>query len=156
MAEAASAKKVINIVIPRISSLETDLISEDNDRRWAAAAKLSEYVKSAPHELWPLVIRHGSSDVDDLRQAVATCILEHVLEHHFTRYFPALKSAIDKGNKNLFDTFSSCWKFGQSETPENSKEWDGLLAAHGISKQVKRSRPARSGKAKRRSAAKPR
>jgi hypothetical protein len=109
--------------------LERDLASRDEGRRWAAAAELSEFTKKAPEALWPIILKHGASGDADLRQAVATCLLEHVLEYHFAHYFPLLEIEIKKGNANLRDTFSSCWKFGQSEQPENSKKWDRLLSA---------------------------
>jgi hypothetical protein len=57
------------------------LASISEPERWAAAA--TEYVYTDPDRIWPLAIRFGSSDILDIRQAIASCVLEHVLEHHF-------------------------------------------------------------------------
>lgn len=105
----------------RIAALEAGLISADNAGRWSAAAELSEFVVEYPDLLWPLVVRQGSSEHEDLRMAIATCVLEHILEHHFDEYFPKLESAIRSGNAALKRTLARCWKFGDSEVPSNSE-----------------------------------
>ena len=126
---AGSSTARVKTTASNFRILERELASRDESRRWAAAAELSEFTKKAPAALWPIILKHGASNDPDLRQAVATCLLEHVLEYHFDRYFPLLEKEIEKGNINLRDTFSSCWKFGQSEKRKNSKRWDRLLNA---------------------------
>jgi hypothetical protein len=63
-----------------------------------------------------LVVRFGSSDVLDVRQAIASCALEHILEHHFEMFFPRLEGEIRGGNGNLRDTLKLSWKLGRAET----------------------------------------
>ena len=55
--------------------------------------------------------------------AVATCILEHLLEYHFTPYFERVAAAVRAGDRLLGDTLSSCWLFGQSELPTNKRRF---------------------------------
>jgi hypothetical protein len=116
-------KKVTDTIL----KLERDLISDVEPTRWKAAADLGKLVESAPESLWPLVLRHGSSEDEDLRSAVATCILEHLLEYHFDKFFPKLEAEITEGNVNLRDTLAVCSKFGQAELPQNASKWDLLL-----------------------------
>jgi hypothetical protein len=104
--------------------LESDLETE----RWSAAAALGEYVFEYPDRAWPLVVRFGSSDIEDTRQAIATCVLEHILEHHFEAFFPLLEAEIAKGNENLIDTLQLCSKFGQSLEPSHTERWESFLA----------------------------
>lgn len=118
-----------------IKALEKDLASRDEKKRWKAAADLSDYVEKHPSKLWPLVVKYGSSGNEDLRMAVATCILEHVLQYHFGQYFPKLEKLLLAGNRNLRDTFSSCWKHGQSESKKNSKRWEELLDKTGTQRE---------------------
>ncbi len=113
-----------------IRRLEALLESPARDQRWEAAAQLTDFATSKPYLVWPIVVRLGSSADEDLRQAVATCILEHVLEHYFVKYFPLLEKEIERGNPNLRDTLKLSWKLGQAETPENAKRWDKLLEDH--------------------------
>jgi hypothetical protein len=100
--------------------------SNDEQERWSAAADLGEYVFDQPQQVWPLVLRFGSSEIEDARQAFATCVLEHLLEHHFDVFFPLLQSEIEKGNDNLADTFRLCWKLGQSLDPARLQQWEFL------------------------------
>lgn len=110
-----------------LSALETELLSSDHERRWSAAVALGKFVESNPDALWPIVQRNGSSDDEDIREAVATCILEHLLENHFDRTFDRLEEEIRGGNANLRDTLSLCWRFGQSKDPERAARWDRLV-----------------------------
>ena len=71
-----------------LRTLEDGLASGSESDRWAAAAELGEFVFEHPDSVWPLVLRFGSSDVEDVRQAIATNVLEHILEHHFDSFFP--------------------------------------------------------------------
>jgi hypothetical protein len=96
------------------------------DRRWQALIEVAEFVATEPELLWRFVQRWGASDDDDVRAAVAACLLEHLLEHHFDRLFPRVEQAV---RDPLFaDTFSLCWKYGQSALPANAARFDALRA----------------------------
>lgn len=111
-----------------LSALNHQLQIGSESERWAAAAELGEYVYEHPAEVWPLVLRHGSSEVEDMRSAIATNVLEHILEHHFDKFFPLLEQEILKGNENLRATLRLCWKFGQSLDPARARRWEALSA----------------------------
>ena len=70
-----------------LKKLDADLGSQDEDVRWQAAIALGELCESEPELIWPLVLKWGSSENEDVRDAVATCMLEHILEFHFVKYF---------------------------------------------------------------------
>lgn len=114
--------------VEKLRSLERRIESENESDRWAAAAELSEYVFEQPDLIWPMVPRLGSSEVEDIRQAIATNALEHILERHFEAFFPALESEISKGNENLRDTLRLCWKFGESLEPSRARRWEALVS----------------------------
>jgi hypothetical protein len=78
--------------LPDLKTIRQQLSSDDEKERWRGAADLGEYVFDHPEEAWPLVLEFGSSAVEDTRSAIATCVLEHILEHHFDVYFPVLGS----------------------------------------------------------------
>lgn len=95
------------------------------DPRWLALIEVGDLIEDHPDEVWPFVLRWGSHPDDDIRAAVAACLLEHLLEHHFEAYFPLVQNAV---MDPLFaDTFSLCWKFGQAEIPENAERFDRLI-----------------------------
>lgn len=88
--------------------------------RWQALGILGRYPKTHPAELWPLVVKWGTSGVEDIRIGVACCLLEHVLEHHFAEYFPKA-AAVAERNARFLQVLSTCWPFGQTEFARNAR-----------------------------------
>src|SRR5207248_1760844 len=111
-----------------LERLDLDMASVDKNRRWQAAIALGEFCEDAPQVIWPLVLKWGSSSEADTRTAIATCVLEHILEHHFAEFFPLVCDVIDKGDRAFCDTFSQCWQFGQAQAPENASLFTRLQA----------------------------
>ena len=105
------------------------------DPRWQAIITVGEFVESHPEIVWAFVERWGKHPNKDLRAAIATCLLEHLLEFHFALVFP-LVERLAQTSKRFADTFSICGKFGQSETPGNSAKFDRLRRAIRKSKWV--------------------
>ena len=62
--------------------------------RWQAAIALGEFCQTDPEAIWPLTVKWGSSNDADVRAAVGTCVLEHILEYHFSTYFPKVTRLI--------------------------------------------------------------
>lgn len=110
--------------------LDAALSGTDDSVRWSAATELSDYAEENPDFIWPLVIKHGSSSDGDLRSAIATCALEHILEHHFAEYFDRLADAMAQRNSKLALTFGCCWKLGEARLADNAQRWDDLLRKH--------------------------
>lgn len=111
-----------------LREINTGLASISEETRWAAAHAATDFIDKSPMETWHLVVTHGSSADEDTRMAVATCILEHLLEKHFDTFFPLLEQEIDSGNANLGDTLNLCWKLGDAMNTSNAKRWDMLIA----------------------------
>ncbi len=97
--------------------------SASSDTRWQGAILVGEFCESHPDLVWPGVARWGCSRRADTRMAVATCILEHLLEYHFSPFFDRVAAAVRAGDSLLGDTLSSCWLFGQSELPTNKRRF---------------------------------
>jgi hypothetical protein len=100
---------------------------EESDPRWQAIIKVEDFIPEEPDAVWSFILRWGTSPDEDLRTAVATCLLEHLLEYHFSRFFPQVQEAV-RNNPLLADTFSRCWKFGQAKEEDNAKRFDRLQA----------------------------
>jgi hypothetical protein len=99
----------------------------DEDPRWQAIIRIGAFIPTHPEEVWAFVERWGPSEDEDLRAAIGTCLLEHLLEHHFDSIFPRVERKVLEGP--LFaETFAICHKFGQSLRPTNSERWDALRA----------------------------
>jgi len=111
-----------------LKGIERDLGSKDEDTRWQAACALSEYCESEcdAELIWPLIVKWGSHENEDVRAAIGTCVLEHVLQYHFDKYFEKCAEIIRSGSLMFGFTFSMCGKFGQSRDPINSRRMDGL------------------------------
>ncbi|WP_309709775.1 hypothetical protein [Armatimonas sp.] len=96
--------------------------AEGPDPRWQAIITLEPLIHSVPEVLWPFIARWGSHPDEDLRTAIATCLLEHLLEYHFTEYFPRVE-ALTRSNPLFAKTFQVCSKFGQTTQPQNKKRF---------------------------------
>lgn len=114
--------------LPDLLHIDAALKSEIDQQIWEAAEILGEYAENNPWIIWPLTIKYASSLNSEVRQAIATCVLEHILEYHFDQFFDEIERAIKGGDLLLRDTLSGCWKFGKSKLPHNRDRWDILLS----------------------------
>jgi hypothetical protein len=95
------------------------------DPRWQRIIEIGTYVDSDPEPIWEFVARWGNHQDEDLRSAIATCLLEHLLGHHFDLIFPRVQRLVE--TDGLFaNTFMMCWKLGQAELLQNSQRFDAL------------------------------
>ncbi len=98
------------------------------DRRWQAISAVGEFIDREPEAVWSFIKRWGGSANGDLRAAIATCLLEHLLENHFDRFFERVERAA-RADRLFADMVCTCWKFGQAGEPERAARFDRLLAA---------------------------
>jgi hypothetical protein len=106
------------------------------DPRWEAIMRVGEFIDTQPDAVWQFAHQWGKHAHRDLRSAVATCLLEHLLEHHFELVFPRVRNA-SLESVRFADTFSSCWAFGQAKTSQNAARVKRLQS------QLRRSRAAK-------------
>jgi hypothetical protein len=97
------------------------------DPRWQAIIEVGNFVEHEPEVIWPFVLKWGSHEDDDVRAAVATCLLEHLLEYHFDLLFGRVEEAA-RANVWFAKTTAQCWKFGEAKEPEHAARFDNLLA----------------------------
>lgn len=102
------------------------------DPRWQAILCVAEHIQEHPEEVWRFARRWGAHASADLRAAIATLLVEHLLEVHFSRIFPLVAEACHESAR-FADTVSRCWALGQARRPQNMKrlrtlsdELDGL------------------------------
>jgi hypothetical protein len=98
----------------------------EKDPRWQAIIEISQFVPEEPTAIWPFVLKWGSSEDADLRAAIATCLLEHLLEHHFDLISPRVEAAA-RSNVCFGDTTARCWKFGEASETTRAARFDRLL-----------------------------
>ncbi len=97
------------------------------DPRWQAIIAVGEFTKEEPEAVWRFIEKWGVSPDDDLRSAVATCLLEHLLEHHFARFIDRVENAA-VAHPLFADTVLQCWNIGESELTANAERLDRLKA----------------------------
>ena len=100
-------------------------------------------IKTQPEAVWEFTHRWGKHSQADLRVAVATCLLEHLLEHHFELLFPRVRRAAVESPR-FANTFEMCWQLGQAKRSENAARFDRLKRALSRQQLAKRSRVRRS------------
>lgn len=91
------------------------LRDRSSDVRWQAAILIGEFIEEKPELVWTVTHNCVTNADDDLKDALACVLLEHLLEHHFDVIFPLVEREIVKGNSDLLDVLSRCWPFGQAE-----------------------------------------
>ena len=96
------------------------------DPRWQAIIDVGAFAPSHPDEVWVFVAKWGRHRSSDLRAAIATCVLEHLLEHHFRRIFPRAAD-LARINRNFARTLAMCWLLGQAKRPTNAKVFVNLV-----------------------------
>jgi hypothetical protein len=125
----ASAKhnKVIN-AIKRAGKIlpGTPAPVGEEDPRWQAIIAIEEFVETQPEAVWPFVQRWGKHPNPDLRAAVATCLLEDLLQHHFDLIFPPVEHEV-RISRRFHDMLKMCYKLGKAEKPHNAAKIDRLL-----------------------------
>lgn len=96
------------------------------DPRWQAIIAVGEFVESEPEDVWTFVLRWAASPDSNLRDAVATCLLEHLVEHRFDQFIERIEHHAQ--TDALFaDTVSRCWQFGQAAESMRAARWKRLL-----------------------------
>lgn len=98
---------------------------EGQDPRWQAVIAVGEHIETDPEAVWSFIRRWGGHPQEDLRTAIATCLLEHLLEQHFAAYFPRVEQAA-LADALFGDTFRRCSQFGQAETLGNAERFEAL------------------------------
>jgi hypothetical protein len=102
-------------------------VEEGEDPRWQAIIAVEEYIESEPEAVWNFIRQWGGHPQEDLRDAIATCLLVHLLEYHFAVYFPQVEE-LALCEALVRDTFLRCWQFGQSTEEDNSTRFQALRA----------------------------
>jgi hypothetical protein len=108
--------------------LDLPPVEEGHDPRWQAIIDVGEHLPSDPANIWQFIEELSDTPDEDLQAAVATCLLEHLLEYHFDQYFPEVER-LTRSSPHFAKTFSICSAFGQSELPENRARFDALKEA---------------------------
>lgn len=97
------------------------------DPRWHAIIAVGAFLDSDPDRVWSFILEWGRNDDGDVRGAIGTCLLEHLLERHFDSFFERVVVAAE-ADANFADTVATCWKFGQATELEKSARFDAFIA----------------------------
>src|ERR1700693_714600 len=97
------------------------------DARWQAVIEISNFAPQEPEAIWPFVLKWGAHEDEDVRAAIATCLLEHLLESHFDLLFPRVEAAA-RSNVWFAKTTVQCWKLGEAKEPTRAARFDRLCA----------------------------
>jgi hypothetical protein len=96
------------------------------DPRWQVIIAIAAYIEDEPEPVWSFVERWGQYPDEDLCSAIATCLLEHLLESHFDLLFPRAER-LALTNPWFAHAVGMCWRLGEAESPENAARMKELL-----------------------------
>jgi hypothetical protein len=108
-----------------LSSVPGPAADGHEDPRWQAVIAVAKFIEAHPLEVWGFVSRWGCSRDEDLRIAIATCALEHLLEHHFELIFPEVQ-ALAGESAHFADTVRTCWAFDREMPSMNAAKLRAL------------------------------
>ena len=95
------------------------------DPRWQAIIRVAQFIESEPEDVWAFTLRWAKHPQTDVRAAVATCLLEHLLDAHFDLIFPRVRAAAMQ-SKRFAETLGMIWFFGDAATPDQRKAIERL------------------------------
>ena len=95
------------------------------DPRWEVIIEVSEFIESNPNEVWAFAKRWASHEQRDLQAAIATCLIEHLLEFDFATFFP-LAAVEAKASRSFAQALSLVWVSGD-EGSLDSEQLQQLL-----------------------------
>jgi hypothetical protein len=98
----------------------------EEDPRWQVILKIGDFVEEEAEAIWPFALKWGSHEDADLRAAIATCLLEHLLGHHFDLIFPRVEAAA-RSNVLFADTTAMCWKVDEAKETTRAERFDRLI-----------------------------
>ena len=81
------------------------------DPRWQAIIAVAGFIEDEPELVWTFVERWGQYPDEDLRAAIATCLLEHLLEAAFRdplsprRAFGSVESVLRRRRWNVLEVW---------------------------------------------------
>jgi hypothetical protein len=111
---------------------------EPSDEIWQEAIRLAEYLDREPDRVFAIAMKALSIAREaDTLDALATCIIEHILERNFS-YFDHIEKEINRGNGRMIYALAMCRKFGESRNDVNAQRWEDLLSAN--KKRLQRAR----------------
>lgn len=91
----------------------------DEDPRWQAVMAVAEFIVEEPEPVLEFALRWARTDDEDLRSAIACCVIEHLLEHHFELVFPRIETTA-RTDRNVASAVQMCWRFGRSVFATNA------------------------------------
>jgi hypothetical protein len=91
------------------------------DDRWQAVIAVAEFIETEPEAVWAFTKKWGRHPDDDVRTAIWTCLLEHLLEQHFDAFISRVEEAA-KADRLFADAVASC-ATAVNALRESSPEW---------------------------------
>jgi hypothetical protein len=100
----------------RYLSLAGRLINDRTKQcRWAAAILIQDFIPFFPDDVWEIVRTSSNTANPDLRDALATVILEHLLEWDFDRVIARIREELVQRNRSIGQVAAQCWNFTGSK-----------------------------------------
>ena len=95
------------------------------DPRWQALLVVTSYIQHEPELVWEFIEEWGGHEREDIREAVATCLLEPLLERHCEDFLTLIA---ERAISDTFfaDMFLRCERFGSAAEPPFAKRFDAL------------------------------
>lgn len=108
---SSNVQKNLDFILKMADRLIPD---RNNSIRWRTFLLVGEYIRDFPSKVWPFIVKYGAVPNKDIRNGVASCLLEHILEYHYDKYLPEVEKLLFS-NKNYIYIFKGSFFFGDEE-----------------------------------------
>lgn len=109
-----------NQILPGVAAAKGE-----HDPRCQAIIEVGQYIAPHPEPIWDFICKWGSNEDEDLRAAISTCLLEHLIEEHFELIFPRVEEMV-KADSTFAKTFAMCRGFIEFTSPLLAARFEAL------------------------------
>jgi hypothetical protein len=112
--------KIINGKPTYCFDIAQKLVSDKNNNvRWQALIVLGEYIPSGIRndDIWNIIENFCDTD-EDMQNALATILLEHLLEYDYDSTCQKLQSVTSEKIDFIRNLISRCWSFSEYKLPD--------------------------------------
>ena len=92
-----------------------------NNCRWQALILIGESIEAAPAAVWKVIKKYGRWPDSDMRAAVGTVLLEHLIAERPKDMLRKLRAELRDGEDLLRDTLAHCWQLSTDHAT-----WDSI------------------------------
>lgn len=105
----------VRTVVSYLDLARSTIRDRSNEVRWQSIIVVGEFIPTHPERVFDVVVAFAGTD-RDMNMALATVLLEHLLEEQCIHFCGRIERLICNGrHAALLDVLACCWRFDESD-----------------------------------------